>query len=118
MSGSDPHPLGPAPHQGPELDLNTAAATGNLVVSAETREDPLDQQHRHAQETAEADLRRWKERTRFSLCGLLLVTITAVALYLALSPRSGADEKTWGRTGLASILTGVAGYFIGRSGKD
>ena len=88
------------------------------MVSAETREDPLDQQHRHAQETAEADLRRWKERIRFALSAVLLVTITAVALYFTVGPTSSADEKSWGRTGLMSILTGVAGYFIGRSGKD
>ena len=88
------------------------------MVSAETREDPLDQQHRHEQESADAALRRWKDKVRFSLCTVLLVALTGFALYLALNPASSPDEKTAGRAGLLSLLTGVGGYFIGRASKE
>ena len=88
------------------------------MVSAETREDPLDQQHRHEQETADAALRRWKEKIRFSLSAVLLVALAAFALRLALDPTSTPDEKTAGRAGLLSLLSGVGGYFIGRGSRE
>jgi hypothetical protein len=116
LSASDPQPAARPPE--PQLDLNAAGAQGNLVVSAETREDPLDQQHRHEQESADAALRRWKDKVRFSLSTALLVALTGFALYLALNPGSTPDEKTGGRVALFSLLTGIGGYFIGRAGKE
>ncbi len=102
----------------PQIDLSAAASAGSLVLSAETREDPLDQQHRHEQETEDGALRRWKERVRFSLVALLLAAMTGVALYLALAERSSPEEKAWGRSGLMSILTGAVGYLVGRGSKE
>jgi hypothetical protein len=96
------------------LDLNTAAATGSLVVSAETREDPADQAHRHRQEAADARFERWKDGTRLGLSGLLVASITVFALYLSMAPASSADERTWGRTMLAGLVSAVGGYFIGK----
>jgi hypothetical protein len=87
------------------------------VVSAETREDPVDRDHRHTQENADARLRRWKDGVRFGLSALLLMGVTILSARFVLDPVASPDERAWGRTVLIGLTTAIAGYFIGRKDK-
>ena len=114
MSASEPPPVGGRA----EVDLAAALANGALVISAETREDPAERDHRHQQEAADARLRRWKDAARFTLSAGLLLAIGGVALRFALDGTAAPDEKVWARTILAGLVSAVAGYFIGKQSKD
>ncbi len=119
LSVSNPQqPATPPTAGAAQVDLTAGVASGALVVSAETREDPADRGHRHAQESADAKLRRWKDGIRFALSATLIVAITVIAGKMALDPAAPAEEKAWGRTVLAAIASAVAGYFIGRTSKE
>ena len=111
---SPPHPGSPPGGAAGQVDLTAGVASGALVVSAETREDPADRDHRHAQECADARLRRWKDGIRFALSCLLVSAVTVLAAHFALDRTAGGDEKAWARTVLAAMASAVAGYFIGR----
>jgi hypothetical protein len=118
LSGSDQERSHPPAAGAPQVDLTSGIATGALVISAETREDPADRAHRHQQETADAALRRWKDGIRFALSCLLLVAVTGLAASFALDRSATVDEKAWSRTVLAGLVSAVAGYFIGKHSKD
>lgn len=100
--------------EGEVLDLGDEEAEAlDLVISAESREDPADRVHRHAQERADATLRRWKDSVRFVMSAMLMPAVGGLATYMALWS-SLPDERGWGRTVLASLLSAIAGYFIGK----
>lgn len=115
MSASDP--VAPVAKAG-QVDVAAGIASGELVISAETREDPADKVHRHQQEAADASLRRVKDGIRFGLSSLLLVAITILAGWFAISSKTTTEEKAWSRTVLAGLMSAVAGYFIGKQAKD
>ena len=119
MSASSPQqPAVPATAGTAQVDLTAGVASGSLVVTAESREDPADRDHRHLQEIADGRLRRWKDGVRFALSAALIVAITVIAGRMALDAAAPADEKAWGRTVLAAVASAVAGYFIGRTAKE
>jgi hypothetical protein len=93
-------------------------ATSALVVSAETPEDPADRTHRHAQEAADARMRRWRQGVTFALASLFLITIAGLAIHLMLSSTASPDDRAWGRTTLAAVGSLVAGYLVGKKDKD
>jgi hypothetical protein len=118
---SDSDPQGPARTSSTpaaQVDLTAGVASGALVISAESREDPADRDHRHAQESADARVRRWKEAIRFGLAALLLVGVGVVSARFVLDPGAAPDEKAWGRNLLFGLATALVGYFLGKKEKE
>ncbi len=83
MSASNQQPGAPPAAGTPLVDLAAGVVAGALVVSAESREDPADRTHRHAQESADATFRRWKDGIRFGLSALLLTGVTSLSAKFA-----------------------------------
>jgi hypothetical protein len=117
-SARPPGPTSPGASVVPPFDLNAAFTAGAIDLSAETREHPADQAHRHRQEAADATLRRVKDGLRFGLSALFLSVATILALRFILDQSAAADEKAWARTFVSAIASAVAGYFIGKGHRD
>lgn len=89
--------------QGP-VDLSALASkSGPVDVSVSPQETPADAEHR-----------RWKDKTLFVIgLGALCLLFVACLWVLAFGTQSPEEKKVWGGV-LTSLISGMIGYVIGR----
>ncbi|MDJ0730955.1 MAG: hypothetical protein QNJ33_13270 [Crocosphaera sp.] len=69
----------------------------------------------------DAQVKRWKGLIQTSvmyIVGGILILFIGIASYVILTnPKAENDEKSWARTTLTSLATGVIGFLFGKQGS-
>lgn len=121
MSGSDQQTapeIDLAGHPNAVTDLTNTPLGRAARFTAESPEDPKDQQHRHHLEQADATLRRWKDGFRFGLCATTTTVVMGLCVYIVMDKTAATEQQQWARTIVAGIFSAMAGYFIGKKGSE
>ncbi|MDJ0602078.1 MAG: hypothetical protein QNJ37_24960 [Crocosphaera sp.] len=91
-----------------------------LLTSIIQRENEDAAVERRIKET-DAQVKRWKGLIQTSvmyIVGGILILFIGIASYSILTnPKAENDEKSWARTTLTSLATGVIGFLFGKQGS-
>jgi cation transport ATPase len=102
----------------PKLDLNKLASDPSRkiegTVSVKSPETEAEREHRLTHETEDARHERRKDLVVliFVLIGITVILIVCVVL--AISPSASPEDKKWSTAILASIVTLLMGYLVGK----
>lgn len=99
------------------IDLNNALAEDRYAVEVKPREDDDERRSRLMREEARDRFQQWRDEWMFKIGCVAVSLVGGVCLWMSVDLDFSADQQRWAQSTIASMITAVLGYLVGRGTK-